>query len=274
MKELKLPEIVAVGIYNAALAQKGRTVTKNRKTTMFELEAAIADGGRSYIDDTSHAISENLIIAAKPGQVRHTRTPFTCYYVHLVVTEGEIFDTLSTLPNYIESEDTSEIRKIFAEMCEHYGTGAAADEIMLHSLLLKLIYTLSKAAPSIRFHHTPKQNNRAVIEGTLRYINSNLTADLSLESLSREAKFSPIYFHKLFKASTGKTLREYVEEQRLRKAIELMLSTEMTLTQIAYECGFSSQSYFNYAFKKKMGHSPREYVKNILLQYDKSGTSF
>lgn len=269
MKELKLPEIVAVGIYNAALAQKGRTVTKNRKTTMFELEAAIADGGRSYIDDTSHAISENLIIAAKPGQVRHTRTPFTCYYVHLVVTEGEIFDTLSTLPNYIESEDAAEIRKIFAEMCEHYGTGAAADEIMLHSLLLKLIYTLSKAASSIKFHHTPKQNNRAVIERTLRYINSNLTADLSLESLSREAKFSPIYFHKLFKASTGKTLREYVEEQRIKKATDLLLSGDKTLSEIAYECGFSSQSYFSSAFKKKKKLAPREYARQLLMEYEK-----
>ena len=144
-------------------------------------------------------------------------------------------------------------------------------KIMLHSLLLKLIYTLSKAAPSIKFHHTPKQNNRAVIERTLRYINSNLTADLSLESLSREAKFSPIYFHKLFKASTGKTLREYVEEQRIKKATDLLLSGDKTLSEIAYECGFSSQSYFNFAFKRKMGKTPREYAREMQKMYD-SGT--
>ena len=138
-------------------------------------------------------------------------------------------------------------------------------------LILKLVYTLSKAAPSAMLRHNPKNNNHKVIERAVDHINTNLASDLSLENLSEIFNYTPIYFHKLFKASTGKTLREYVEEQRIRKAIELMLSTEMTLTQIAYECGFSSQSYFNYAFKKKMGYSPREYVKNILLKYENNG---
>lgn len=269
MKELKLPEIVAVGIYNASLAQKGKAVTKNRKTTMFELEAAIADGGTSYIDDTSHKISENLIIAAKPGQVRHTRTPFTCYYVHLVATEGEIYDTLSTLPNYIELDNAHEVREIFTEMCNHYGTGAAGDEIMLQSLLLRLVYILDKCAPDVKIKHSPKHSNHRIIEETLRYINSNLTADLTLDALAREAKFSPIYFHKLFKASTGKTLREYVEEQRIKKAIDLLLSSDKTLSEIAYECGFSSQSYFSSAFKKKKKLAPREYARQLLMEYEK-----
>ena len=269
MKNLKLPEIVAVGIYNAALAQKGRTVTKNRKTTMFELEIAISNGGRSYIDDTSHEISENLIIAAKPGQVRHTRTPFTCYFVHLVADTGEIFDTLSTLPNYIDSDGAGEVREIFAEMCKHYGTGAAGDEIMLQSLLLKLIYLLSKLAPTLKIQHSPKRNNHTVIEKTLKYISANLTSELTLDSLAREAKFSPIYFHKLFKASTGKTLREYVEEERIKKAIDLLLSSDKTLSEIAYECGYSSQSYFSSAFKKKKKLAPREYARQLLMEYEK-----
>ena len=138
------------------------------------------------------------------------------------------------------------------------------DELLQKSLLLELVYTLclpnalSKA----------KGGNKAV-EKALRYIESNLTSELSLEKVATEVKFAPSYFHKLFKASTGKPLHQYIEDLRIQKAIELLITTEMTLTQIAYECGFSSQSYFSYAFKRCKGISPRSYAKKVISRYEK-----
>ncbi|MBO5939108.1 MAG: helix-turn-helix transcriptional regulator [Clostridia bacterium] len=269
MKEIILPQIVSLGIYNAQLVIKNRTTSQNRKTTMFEIELPMEEGGISYIDSTSHPIVENVVICAKPGQIRHTKLPFRCYYVHLIVNEGQLYEVLSALPNYMEIERTDEVREIFLSMIQHYHTGISEESIMLQSLILRLVHTLKKNAPNHLILRKPKHNNRIVIEQTLNYINENIAEELTLESLSERAKFSPIYFHKLFKASTGKNLHEYVEEQRLRKAIDLLLSTEMTLAQIAYECGFSSQSYFSYAFKKKMQMTPREYAKNMFLKYEK-----
>ena len=268
MKKIILPQIVAIGIYNAQISIKNRTISKNRKTTMFELELPIGNGGMSYIDDESHQISENTVICAKPGQIRHTRLPFKCYYIHMIVSEGVLGDILTVLPNYIDFSDTDQIKEIFISLCEHYNTGITNDDILLQSLILKLIYILSENSASV-IKSTPKSNNHKTIERTLEYINNNLTADLTLESLASAANFNAIYFHKLFKASTGKTLHEYVEEQRIKKSTNLLISTNMTLAQIAYECGFSSQSYFSYAFKKKNGSTPREYAKKIQLKYEK-----
>jgi len=267
MNKIALPQIVAIGIYNAQIAIKNRTISKNRKTTMFELELPIGSGGTSYIDDESHPINENTVICAKPGQIRHTRLPFKCYYIHMIVNEGYIGDILTTLPNYIDLSDTDEIKEIFISLCEHYNTGITNDDILTQSLILKLIYILSENSASV-IRSTPKNNNHKTIERTLEYINNNLSADLTLERLANAANFNSIYFHKLFKASTGKTLHEYVEDQRIKKSINLLISTNMTLAEIAYECGFSSQSYFSYAFKKKIGSSPREYAKKIQLKYE------
>lgn len=269
MKKIALPEIVASGIYNSQVVFKTENVSPNRKTTMFEIELPIGNSGISYMDNTSHRICENVIICAKPGQMRHTRFPFKCYYIHMIVNEGQIFDILSSLPNYIEISNTDEIRDIFISLGKYYNTGVSEDNLMLQSLVMKLVYSLSQYAPLRNISHTAKKNNSKVIENTLEYISQNLAISLSLEILAERANFSPIYFHKLFKASTGKTLHEYIEEERIKKSVELLLSTDMTLTEIAYECGFSSQSYFSYAFKRKMGIPPREYVKEIALKYEK-----
>lgn len=64
------------------------------------------------------------------------------------------------------------------------------------------------------------------------------------------------------------TLREYVEEQRIKKAIHLLLTTDRSLTAVAYECGFSSQSYFSYVFKRKMKTTPRQYIDSLYQKYE------
>lgn len=266
-KEIISPQIVAIGIYNAQFAIKNRPISKNRKTTMFELELPMGSGGMSYINDESHPITENMVICANPGQIRHTRLPFKCYYIHMIVNEGYLGDILTTLPNYIDFSCTDQIKEIFISLCEHYNTGITNDDILLQSLIFKLIYILSENSASV-VNSAPKSNNHKTIERTLEYINNNLSAELTLERLASEANFNTIYFHKLFKASTGKTLHEYVEDQRIKKSINLLISTDMTLTKIAYECGFSSQSYFSYAFKRRMGTSPRDYVKKIVERYN------
>lgn len=263
-----LPEIVAIGIYRSETAAPGRAVSRNRKTTMFEIEVAPEDGGISYIDSERHEIVRDLVVCAKPGQMRHTRFPFRCLYVHMIVPHGQLHDILSDLPNFFVSAHAAQYRSLLESMTAYYDTGLDIDRVRMHSLLLELIYMLSEDSKQCRAAGKMKSNHYEMIEDAVRYIRENLTADLSLEAIARRFSFHPIHFHKCFKASTGKTPREYVEELRINKAANLLVTTDMTLTQIAYECGFSSQSYFSYAFKRKMGMTPRAYEKKIFARYD------
>lgn len=262
-----LPEIVAIGIYNSHIAVKNKTVTHNRKTTMFELELPLTAGGISHINDEKAPIETDMMICAKPGQLRHTRLPFTCYYVHMILPDGALSDALKNVPNFVKTTKYDHYRDLFKRMCEHYESALEHDEIMLHSLILELIHTLVKDAGRQERRDSAKHNNDAVIEKVIKYIKENLTADLSLETLSAYAGFSAIHFHNCFKSSTGKTLHEYVEEQRIKKAANMLIATNYTLTKIAYECGFSSQSYFSFAFKRRMGVTPRVYAKEVLERY-------
>ena len=267
MKTAVLPEIVATGIYNSQHVAKNRSISPNRKTAMFEIELPIEDGGISYIGNTPHAITQNLVICAKPGQMRHTQFPFKCYYIHMIVSDEQLCNMLMSLPDFIEISFTERIRNVFEKLCEIYDVDTYENNLLIYSLIFELAFLLNKYSYNSK-SMGQLTNNRKIIDQTIEYINDNITTDLSLEKIAAEMNFTPTYFHKLFKSSTGKNLREYIEEQRIKKSINLMISTDMTLTQIAYECGFSSQSYFSYAFKRKMKLSPREYVKLTLKKYD------
>ncbi len=269
MENIILPEIVAIGVYNAELAVKNREITRNRKTTMFEIELPTEAGGVSHINDESVPITSNVLICAKPGQTRHTRLPFKCYYIHMMIGDGALYDVLMNAPNYVSIENTEKCLNIFKKLCNYYDTGLERDKIILQSLVLELIYLIDGSAQKNYSGDKIKRNNDNAIKKVIKYIDGNLTSDLSLKTLSEIASFSPIHFHNCFKASTGMTLREYVEDRRIRKAVNLLVETDLTLSEIAYECGFSSQSYFSYAFKKKMNLTPREYAKEIYNRYDK-----
>lgn len=266
--EMILPEIIAAGVYNTDIAVKNKTVTKSRRTTMFEIEIPIEDGGISYIDSQERQIQTNTIICAKPGQLRHTKLPFKCYYIHMILTEGELFNALLHIPDFVRTDNKNKYYDLFRKISKFSNSGLKEDEIILQSAVLELIYILLRDSEKIKLLHSEKNTNRKGVEDIIKYIKENLTSDLSLNAIAERAGFSPIHFHNCFKASTGKTLRDYVEDQRIKKAVNMLISTNKTLTEIAYYCGFSSQSYFSYAFKRKMNMTPREYAIKIAKQYD------
>ncbi len=264
MSKLILPDTVAVGIFNTALSVKEREETRNRVTTMFELELPMEKGGVSFIDQENAPIEKDLLICAKPGQVRHTRLPYKCYYIHIIVPNGTLYKMLSSLPPFLLTEQRNLYQELFKKIIRAYETHFEADELIMQAALLELIHLWHTEA---RTHGTAGSAKSRAVEEAITYIKDHLAEELTLESVAKAVSLSPIHFHNTFRTATGKTLRRYVEEQRLHRAIGLLTESEKTLTEIALECGFSSQSYFSYAFKRKMGETPRAYAKALLRRY-------
>lgn len=261
-----LPEIVAAGIYNSRLVVKNTAVSKDRKTTRFELELPLEDGGISYIDGTPKTITPNMLICAKPGQVRHTKFPYKCYFVHMILQDDSLRDILMDTPDFLEIQKADAYRAIFSKLMKYYN-GGADSTLLLQSVVLELLHKLRLDSASYATHRHQKSTHPA-IEKALIYIHDHLTEDLSLNTVANAVSLSTIHFHNCFHRVIGKTLREYVEEQRIKKAIHLLISTDFSLTEIAFACGFSSQSYFSYVFKRNMKQTPREYVQTFYGKYE------
>jgi AraC family transcriptional regulator len=88
------------------------------------------------------------------------------------------------------------------------------------------------------------------------YIGDNLARRLTLAEIAGAANLSPFHFSRLFKASTGLTPHQYVVEQRLQHARELLMRTDLPLHEIAWQVGFADQSHLGRHMRRRYGLTP------------------
>ena len=104
-----------------------------------------------------------------------------------------------------------------------------------------------------------KQTYIKPISECIRYISRNLSSKITLADLAKEVRLSPKYLSYLFRKETGQTVSCYIEEKRIEKAKSLLAYSQCSYSEISDSLAFYSQSYFIFAFKKKVGVTPKEY---------------
>ena len=98
------------------------------------------------------------------------------------------------------------------------------------------------------------------INRVIDYIEANIGSELSLKELAGVAHFSPFHFHRIFGAMVGETLSGFIQRIRLEKAaMKLATDPKKSITEIAFESGFSSSSVFARAFRESFGMSASQW---------------
>jgi AraC family transcriptional regulator len=101
-----------------------------------------------------------------------------------------------------------------------------------------------------------RQEYTARVNRVIDYIEANISQDLSLKELADVAHFSPYHFHRIFRAMVGETLNDFIQRVRIeRAASKLVQNPGQTVTEIAFECGFSGSSAFAREFRNVFGMS-------------------
>ena len=98
-----------------------------------------------------------------------------------------------------------------------------------------------------------------IVQKTIIFIESDLSANLTLSTLAAAQKVSPGYLSTVFKKETGKTLTEYITRKRMKHAAHLLTTTHLQVQTIALHCGIVDVQYFSKLFKRHMGMTPGEY---------------
>jgi signal transduction histidine kinase/ligand-binding sensor domain-containing protein/DNA-binding response OmpR family regulator len=92
-------------------------------------------------------------------------------------------------------------------------------------------------------------------------VNNLQDTQLSVDSLAEQFNISRMQVYRKIKALTGKSVVEFIRMIRLKEAIKLMDTHAYTLSEIAYEVGFNSASYFTKRFREEYGKTPSEYLE-------------
>ena len=124
------------------------------------------------------------------------------------------------------------------------------ENLLLQQILCELLTILYEKETS---------SNPQRIRHVLEFIHENLYREITLEELCSQSGLQKTAFIRLFRQVTGTTPLQYIIRQRLENARELLEESDLSVTQIAEQCGFSDPFYFSRCFRKHYGVAPREF---------------
>lgn len=130
------------------------------------------------------------------------------------------------------------------------------------NLCLWVVKVFEKLMDNI--YHTRNVTNYQRLKKTLDFIDANYSQPLSVEEIAREVCLSPSRLSHIVKEELGSTLGGYISKIRIDKAKDLLIDTEIPISQIALDVGFPDQSYFTKVFKKVEKCTPKTFRQNAL----------
>jgi AraC family transcriptional regulator len=197
--------------------------------------------------------------------------------------EAEIFK-LRIAPSFLERvfEDMDGTPRGNVELLDNLGTRDPHLEALAHRLLSEIrtegfasrIYVESLANELVvhllRHHSTARKLDDAPSRGLPRhklerateFIDDHLRDSLTLDEISQSLSMSPYHFAHVFKQTAGLTPHRYVTQRRIELAKALLRETDLPITQIAHQVGYSNQSHFSVVFHQCTGQTPRDYRRD------------
>ena len=94
------------------------------------------------------------------------------------------------------------------------------------------------------------------------YIDNNFMQDINNDSLAFVFNISKEHMMRTYKKETGDTINNYIINKRIKEAKQLLLLSDLSMTEIAFRVGFKNSQYFSNSFKKNTGFSPKDYRKS------------
>ena len=158
----------------------------------------------------------------------------------------------------------STIMKVYTRL-----TDFAIKKPSFHSFisLLELLYELSLADDSVvlsstSFAKIETQSESRRVQKVQKYVRDHYNEEIRLKDLAKMVGMTSVAFSRFFRQRTGRTLSEYIIEQRLGHAARLLVDSTQTVAEICFDCGFNTLSNFNRLFKRSKGCTPKVFRDN------------
>jgi AraC family transcriptional regulator len=174
--------------------------------------------------------------------------------------EGEVPSSLG-LRSCVRDPAISEILNLLFGEIELGGVSTRLYiDSLAHALTVRFLFLGERTQEQAR---GPATLTRRKLTRVQELIESRLDADLTLQELAAAVGYSRSHFLRAFHATTGVTPHRYLLNRRIERARRLLAEADMSIAQVAYRCGFSSQAHLTLAFRRACGLTPGEYRREL-----------
>ena len=233
-----------------------------------DLTYIIAGTGTYYIDETEMTVSAGDVLYITPGRIREAKSsvdePMEMFAINFKLIPYREADNNSRLPFQLQNPIGYDPRLVFLcrqltrvwiEKKDLYIIEARAAAMQIISELIRRVY-----------QNMPVTAFDARVEKVKNYIHENFNDPLTLKQLAKIAELNDVYLGTLFKKTEGITINSYINKIRVNHATDIMLSEKVSVSEVAYRCGFQDAFYFCRVFKKYKGYPPSEVGKHPFYQ--------
>ncbi len=230
-----------------------------------------SDGGSIVCSEQTYPIQKGVLCFIGEGKYHYTMPKDTKKYVRsrlFISTETVsklsemVFETKGLFaPNsftyaLIDEKEQPLVDECFRKM-KAYEHDATYGKGVLLSAVIDLLIFLK------RYSLKNTSSATGMVSNAINFINKNIVEPLTIDTICNAIHVSKYHFCREFKQATEITVMKYILKTRLVMAKNMLLSENLSVTDVSLHCGFSSVSFFSRVFKDEFGISPLKYKKSV-----------
>ncbi len=230
-----------------------------------EIMLVLNGSGTHFLNSTPFRVRRGYICLIHPGD-----------FHELIIDKTEPFEMIDMLVshNFVSGQSMNQVRYHNRDLSKYLDERKLeVTQYVCEKLLGEYNGENPMCAEVIRngfewmmlniFHSENYLDNESLrkekIEQVIMHINNSFMREITLEQVAKMVHLSRGYFSQYFKEEMGVTFQEYLQNLRLNFALELIKTSDLSISEICFRTGFNSAAYFSRAFKKHFGNSPRFY---------------
>ncbi|WJH33733.1 AraC family transcriptional regulator [Paenibacillus sp. CC-CFT747] len=242
-----------------------------------ELSLVIEGLGSEKIHGKTHTMRRGTVSFLMPHHIHeiqsHPETPivlYSCMFDLAILTHspdeqewiGDLLKVGLELPSYyqLNEKQTREMESLLVSLKEEYEHNRYGRDVYLRTKLTEALLLM------LRCHltgHTetedPPRPKKRHIGELVPYVHQHYNEPINLREISQVFHSSSSSISRLFKQVTGQNFTVYLHTLRIHRALSLLASTDMSVTDIAEEVGFQHTRSFSRVFKEIVGMNPKQY---------------
>lgn len=249
--------------------------------SFYEIFIALEEGVTHIIEGELYSLAPFDLVALKPLKLHKTNYPsglpqkrivlqfnFDCPHPYLEDTFNLLMGLFSNpIPIYRFAEsEQKELALLIQYIILLKNDTNPMKFLIIYEKFIELLLVIYKLSKNNLYTTTPIEDSIThKVYLITSFIHNEYSNLLSLEYIAEKFYISHYYLSHQFKRITGFTLTNYIQMTRIKNAQQMLVSTDLKITDICEHCGFTSFSQFNRVFNKLSGMSPSKYRQQNIV---------